>query len=423
MLIGKGQTDRPLTDNEVEQLVTEALAKAPVDGKRVLTIIPDTTRSAPIGPLFRLFAENLLPRVAKLDFLVALGTHQPLPDEAIFKHVGITREERETKFKAIDFYNHEWDNPDTLKTIGVLTADEIEEISGGLMREEVPIALNKMIFDYDHLFTIGPTFPHEVVGFSGGNKYFFPGIGGAEFINFFHWLGAVITNPMINGTKYTPVRKVVDRAAKFIDVPRTFFSLVVFFHKLHGLYISSPEEAWSHAADLSDKLHIVYKDRPFKQVLGIAPEMYDDLWTGGKVMYKLEPVIADGGELIIYAPHITEISYTHGKILREIGYHTRDYFLKQMDKFEGVPRGLIAHSTHVKGIGHFENGTEKPRVNVVLATGIDEETCKKINMGYRDPATINPEDYANREDEGVLLVRKAGEMLYRLADGSVPEIK
>jgi hypothetical protein len=40
--------------------------------------------------------------------------------------------------------------------------------------------------------------------------------------------------------------------------------------------------------------------------------------------------------------------------------------------------------------------------------------CEAINLGYRDPATINPSDFQNRESEGVLYVPKAGEMLYRL---------
>ena len=74
-----------------------------------------------------------------------------------------------------------------------------------------------------------------------------------------------------------------------------------------------------------------------------------------------------------------------------------------------------AFSTHVRGIGTFEDGVEKCRVQVTLATGIPEDVCEKINLGYRDPATIDVEDFANREDEGMLLVRKAGEMLYHFA--------
>ena len=198
--------------------------------------------------------------------------------------------------------------------------------------------------------------------------------------------------------------------------------ITALFADLKGLYIGTPEEAYSAAADLSDKLHIIYKPRAYDRVLSMAPKMYDDVWTGGKCMYKLEPVVADGGELVIYAPHVDEISYTHGAVLDRIGYHVRDYFLKQMDRFAGVPRGVMAHSTHVKGIGTFEGGVETPRVEVVLATQIPEERCRQVNLGYRDPDSIDVEEYRDREDEGILLVPKAGEMLHRLADGSVPRI-
>jgi nickel-dependent lactate racemase len=230
----------------------------------------------------------------------------------------------------------------------------------------------------------------------------------------FHWLGALITNPVIIGKKYTPVRAVVDAAAALLPIPRLCMSLVVEGYSLSGLYCGSPEDAWSAAADLSDKIHITYKERSFTHVLSCAPAMYDELWVGGKCTYKLEPVVADGGQLIIYAPHIKEISVTHGRIIEQIGYHVRDYFVKQMDHFKDYPKGVVAHSTHVKGIGTYENGLEQPRMEVVLATGIPEETCRKVNLGYCDPASIKLEEWKNREEEGILYVPKAGEVLYRL---------
>jgi nickel-dependent lactate racemase len=282
------------------------------------------------------------------------------------------------------------------------------------MEEEVNITINKMVFDYDILMIIGPTFPHEVVGFSGGNKYLFPGIAGHEIIDMFHWLGALISNPNIIGHMDTPVRKVIDKAVTFLPMERICLSLVVKQEGLAGLYIGSPEDAWRSAAKLSDTIHIIYRDHPYQKVLSCAPTMYEDLWTGGKCMYKLEPVVADGGELIIYAPHIKEVSVTHGDIIEKIGYHTRDYFVKQMEKFSDIPGGVMAHSTHVKGIGSFDDGIEKPRINVVLATGIPEEICRKINLGYRDPNSINIEEWKDKEDEGILYIPKAGEWLYRL---------
>ena len=415
-VIGRGySTGRSMETAEIEDLCVQGFDSMLLNSdQRVLVIIPDGTRTVPLDVMFPIFYKHLGGRVKDLHFLIALGTHQPMSEEKIAERVGFSPYALKHEYPLAKIFNHRWDLSDTFAEIGTISAQEIEEISGGLFREELTVTINKMIFDYDHLIILGPTFPHEVIGFSGGNKYFFPGISGNELLHFFHWLGAVISNPRVNGNKWTPPRKVVDRAASFIDVPVTNFDMVEKGGELAGLFIGPTREAWSAAADLSSKLHIKYVDRKYKSVLGVAPKMYDDIWTAGKVMYKLEPVIEQGGELIIFAPHIDEVSYTHGKILDEIGYHCRDYFLGRMDEFEGIPRGIIAHSTHVRGGGTFENGVENCNVKVTLASRIPEERCRKINLGYRDPDTIDIDEWMNREDEGVLFVPKAGETLYRM---------
>ena len=415
-MTGKGSPKVPLTHAEVREICAEFVEREGLAGKRVLAIIPDQTRSGPIDMMFRVLYELLHPRAGKLDFLIALGTHPPMTEEAIDIRLGLAQGERAAKFSGTRIFNHHWNDPSRLAEIGTISEEKVEEISHGLMREPVRVTINRLVFDYDVLLIIGPTFPHEVVGFSGGNKYLFPGISGPEIIDMFHWLGALITNPVIIGRKYTPVRVVVDTAAAMLPVRRLCMSLVVHGPGLAGLFCGTPEEAWSSAADLSDAVHIVYKDRPYASVLSCAPAMYDELWVGGKATYKLEPVVADGGELIIYAPHIKEISVTHGKLIERVGYHVRDYFLRQMDRFAEVPRGVLAHSTHVKGIGTYDKGQERPRINVILATGIPEETCRRINLGYRDPARIDEEKWKARETEGILHVPKAGEILYRLRD-------
>jgi nickel-dependent lactate racemase len=428
MVMGKGYRERNLSEQEVRDVVEKGLEGLAPEGKRILVIIPDLTRTAPIPLFFRLFHELIGPstssgcQAAALDYLVALGTHPYLSEEELNRRVGITAEERREKYAEVNVFNHEWRDPQTFRVIGTIPAAEIEAITAGLMSEDVEVKINKCLFAYDQLIICGPVFPHEVVGFSGGNKYFFPGIATGEIINFTHWLGAVITSMEIMGHKQTPVRKVIDRAASFIDVPTTCFAFVVKEKELAGLYFGTAEEAWSAAADLSSELHIRYLDHPFEQVLSVMPEMYDDLWTGAKGMYKVEPVVADGGEVIIYAPHITEVSYTWGEIIDRIGYHVRDYFLAQMERFEGLPRGVMAHSTHLRGVGTYapQTGMERPRIKVTLATGIPEERCRRINLGYRDPDTIHPEEWANREDESILLVRKAGETLYRLKSARHP---
>jgi nickel-dependent lactate racemase len=414
--IGAGDTNLSITEAQLREIAARALAPLALAAKRVLLIVPDATRTAPVGLLFRVIHDLIGKETKSLDVMIALGTHPPMSEDAMQQRLEITASERATTYKRVRLLNHAWNHAASLAKLGVIPAAEVGELSGGLFKMDVEVAINRAVFDYDQLIIVGPVFPHEVVGFSGGNKYLFPGIGGAAILNFFHWLGAVITNPKIIGHKWTPVRRVVDRAAAMVPTPKFAFCMVVKGNGLAGLYAGTPEAAWSKAADLSDKIHIVYKDRPFHTVLSCAPSMYDEIWVGGKCMYKLEPVVADGGELIIYAPHIRDISLTHGALIERIGYHTRDYFLGQWDKFKNEPWGILAHATHVRGVGTYENGIEKPRIRVTLATQIPEETCRRINLGYRDPRSIKVADYENREPEGILCVPKAGEVLFRLKD-------
>jgi lactate racemase len=414
-VIEQKSKDGFVSDEQAREAIGEFFARNDYAGKRILLIIPDNTRSGPVGDIFKIIYDFLAGKAKAIHILVALGTHQPLTEEQICTRLGITAAERCSKYAQVRFFNHKWERPDTFTFVGRILADEIEKITGGLFREEVNVAINKLVFEYDEFFIICPVFPHEVVGFSGGHKYIFPGIAGSEIINFFHWLGAVITIPAIIGNKWTPTRQVVEKAASLIKVPRKLFAIVSVDNQLKGLFIGDCKEAWEKAADLSKDVHIIYKDKPYQTILGEAPRMYDDIWTAAKVAYKLDPILADDGTLIIYAPHITEISYTYGKFLDKIGYHTLDYFLKQMDKFAGIPRSAMAHSTHVKGLGTYVNGVERPRTNVVLATGISKERCEKVNLGYMNPVDINIADYENREDEGILVVRHAGETLHWLS--------
>ena len=419
ILSGRGAANRLLTWEEARAVTADALAVEPIEGKRVLVIIPDQTRSGPLPFFFRLFCELLKPRASRLDFLVALGTHPPLGEDAMNRLLGISREERAGKYAGVGVHNHHWERPETFQETGVIPADEISNLSGGLMREEVRVAVNRMALDADRVIIWGPVFPHEVVGFSGGHKYFFPGIGGREIIDFTHWLGAVITSRKIIGTRDTPVRRVIERAAGLTGVKALGFSAVARGERdLIGLFAGEPFAAWTAAAELSAREHIKYVDRPFSRALAVMPEMYGDLWTGAKGMYKLEPAMADGGEVVIYAPQIRELSSVHGRLIEQVGYHVRDYFLAQADRFSGVSRCVLAHSTHLRGAGTFEGGVERPRVKVTLATSIPPGLCAKIGLGYLEPASVKFEEWQNREAEGILFVPRAGETLYRLREKS-----
>jgi lactate racemase len=414
MMVGNDAIPRPTMEEEIYDLSERALASLALEGRRVLVIIPDTTRHAELPVFFRILGRILGPKVTVLDYLIATGTHHPLELDAVLRHVGITPDEYKTKYTKTKFFNHSHNDPAQLRTIGRIPASEMSELSAGLFSDAVDITINKRIFDYDHLILVSPVVPHETVGFAGGNKYFFPGIGGEEIIETFHWIGALLTNPVVNGVKDTLVRRVINRSASLISVPRTCFAFVVDDHAVTSLHIGSPEEAWEKAAERSAKVHIKYVDHAFDKVLGIAPPIYEDIWVAGKVMYKHEPIIADGGEVIIYAPHINEISYTHGKEILKVGYHIRDYFVRQWAKFAGTSKLIMAHSTNVRGTGTFEGGVERPRINVTLATSIPAEVCRAVNLGFVDYRSIDVAEWKAKQNGDLLVVENAGQLLYRL---------
>jgi nickel-dependent lactate racemase len=418
MVIETFQRERALSDTEIREVLAEGLGTLDLDGKRVLVVIPDGTRTAPIGLLFGLLGDVLGSKVEALDYLIALGTHPPMDDAAKGRLLDTTVVEGKAGSSRI--FNHRWESPETFANLGTIPASEVAAATDGKMEMDISVRINQLVGDedgntpYDHILVCGPVFPHEVAGFSGGNKYFVPGVAGQEVIDATHWVGALVTSQSIIGVRETPVRRLIDRAASFIPTPRSLIALVMHGQDLRGVYMGDMEHAWRKATELSAELDIVWVDRPFKRVLSVMPEMYDDIWTGAKGMYKLEPAVADGGEVVIYAPHITEVSYVHGHHLDQIGYHVRDYFVAQWEKFKNIPWGVLAHSTHLRGDGSYVDGVERPRIDVTLATGIPRERCEAIGLGYLDPAEVDPEEWANREDEGVLLVRRAGEQLYRL---------
>lgn len=400
----------------IRQILHTGLSEDFVD-QNVLVLIPDHTRSIPLTELFQWLVEALR-QARHLDFMVALGTHPPLSTYQLNHLVGITATERATSLQHIGLLNHAWDSADELTQIGTLSKDQIQVIAGEAwhpsLGDDVPVKINRKVLEYDHVLILGPTFPHEVVGFSGGAKYIFPGISGPEMINTTHWLGALVGITDTIGVSDTPVREVIHAALAHMPRPVTLIAVVVVGDELTGMFIGDPIASWKAAADLSSRQHILWYDKPFQQVLSWAPPMYDELWTGAKAVYKLDPVVADGGEVIIYAPHLRVVSRAHGKYIYEIGYHCLEYYLIQWNRFRHIPLSVLAHSTHVRGRGRFAAGIEYPRVKVTLASQISPEDCARLSLDYLDPYKIDVAQWQTRENDGILFVPKAGEMLYRV---------
>jgi nickel-dependent lactate racemase len=438
-----GGPDGTLSDDEVTQFVVEQLAARDLDGRSVCVIVPDATRACPLPLLVRAVHRALTGRVSRLTVLIALGTHGAMDEQALAGHLGYDAGRLAETYPGTTVVNHEWWKPETFANLGTIPASRVAELSGGRLSLDVEVSLNRAVVDHDVALVVGPVLPHEVVGMSGGNKYFFPGVAGQRIIDVSHWLGALITSAEIIGTTgLTPVRALINEGAALIPAEKLAFSVVTAAGPapasgpqpsagsgdggpdgevnrpahpvaLHSISFGDPIASWASAAEVSAATHVTYLDAPVRRVLSVVPPMYAEIWTGAKGFYKVEPVVADGGEVILYAPHITEIAASHPQI-HEIGYHCRDYFARQWDRFSQIHWGVLAHSTHLRGAGTYDpdTGEERLRVQVTLATGIPEDVCRSVNLGYLDPASV---DVAGFEaDPETLVVPDAGEILFRL---------
>ncbi|HYI53724.1 MAG TPA: lactate racemase domain-containing protein, partial [Microlunatus sp.] len=386
-----GGPGQQLSAAEVTDFVTQALGEADLDDKRVCLVVPDATRTCPLPLLLRAARDALTGRARSVTVVIALGTHQGMDEAHLAQHLGYQAGELDQTYPGWTILNHESWLPETFTSLGTIGADRLTELTGGLMHDtSVEVRINRHVADADVAIVVGPVFPHEVVGFSGGNKYFFPGVSGPELIDLSHWVGALITSAEMIGTRgVTPVRALINEAATMIPAQRLALCLVVASgtDTLHSIAFGTPEDAWAASAEVSAQTHVTYRERPVRRVLSIMPTKYEDIWTAAKGFYKLEPIVADGGEVIIYAPHITQVSVMHPQIA-EIGYHCRDYFLGQWEQFRDRPWGDLAHSTHLRGQGTWTpEAGERNRVTVTLATGIPEQIVRSVNLNYLDPTT------------------------------------
>ncbi len=402
-----------MNDDEIRRLFQAQVPAWIQPRERILLVVPDTTRTAPIARLIGLLYPFLLEAGAEVTILVALGTHPPLSEDVLRTHLGLDRLPPPGR-GGPRVLNHAWNDPGQLLEFAELTADEVRQLSGGLMSERVPLRLNRAIAEADRMLILNPVFPHELVGFSGGSKYLYPGISGPDMISIVHWLGALRGASKTIGLIDTPSRRVLNAAALKTPIPVHGLSFVYHHGEVVAFEAGELNAAWRRAAEVSARVHVIYKQRPFRQVLACCPAMYPDLWTGGKCVYKCEPVVEDGGELIVYAPHVRCFSEVHDATITSLGYHLRDYFLAHPDRYGTASRAIMAYCVIVKGDGAYRDGVEYPRIRVTFATQIPRQTCEAAGIGYADPSQIDLAAWKNREDEGILCVEHAGEMLYRL---------
>jgi lactate racemase len=413
-----GGPHQHVTADDLDELVRAGLSEVDVAGLDVVLVVPDGTRSCPL-PLLVGTVHRHLGEARSVTAVIALGTHSYMEPAEIDRLFGVGGEGQPTMAQAypgLRVVNHEWADPDQLVSVGRIPGARIAELSEGRLTQEADIVINRHVVESDVAIVIGPVFPHEVVGISGGNKYFIPGVASQEFIDMTHWVGALITSSEIIGTTgITPVRAMINEGAALIPTRRLALCCVVESGtgELEAAAFGTPEDAWAATAQVAAQTHVTYVDEPFQRVLSVIPERYEDIWTAAKGFYKTEPAVADGGEVVIYAPHVTEVSETHPEIY-EIGYHCRDYFVKQWERFRDIHWGVLAHSTHLRGQGTYDaaTGEESLRVRVTLATRIPPEVCERINVGYLDPDTVDVAAW--ERDPHTTVVPNAGEVLFRL---------
>src|SRR5579885_2612771 len=223
--LSKRAADSGLAREETREFVADSASTLNIGGKRVLIIIPDGTRTMPMPLMFELLQQEVATRASACDYLIALGTHQPMSEAQLSGHFGAPV--HNGKCGSARIFNHGWDLPETFDEIGTIPASDVQVVSRGLLSEPIHIRINRMLFDYDQVLICGPVFPHEVVGFSGGNKYLFPGVSTGEMIHHTHWLGALLGSYNIIGTYNTPVRTLIDLAAEKVSVPVACLALVL----------------------------------------------------------------------------------------------------------------------------------------------------------------------------------------------------
>ena len=412
-VVGRGAAEVALEPAELREIVREALFD--IDrGERVLAIIADKTRDDNTPTLFPFAAAVLAERgVQQFDVLVAQGTHGAMSDADKLAKIG-------SALPFSNIFDHQWDKTEELVTIGELEGDRVSELTGGLIDRPIELRINRLLREglYDSVLIFGGTVPHEVAGFAGGAKYFFPGVAGPELTHATHWLAALATVEKIIGRVETPTRHLIEAAADFVPSRVISFTSVVTRDaanelQTHALFAGDFRGALRQAVEVSRHVHIKYTGRKYNRVAALLDEHYDELWVGGKASYRLGPVIEEGGELIIYAPHLTRLSDTHGYLIERYGYAPLEVVRELLEQSAELKENLCvaAHLTQVAYAGRSNSeGRVVPRYHITMATGIDEATCRRVNLGFMDHRAFRRADYEN--DSDTLIVERAGQDLY-----------
>lgn len=414
-VVGAGSPTADLSPSDLREILVEALSGIP-HGSSVLAIVADKTRDDNTHILLPLAAQILEEhKIVKLDALIAQGTHSPMTEGEKRAKVGANTTAPIPALGQV--YDHDWAKPETLVTIGKLSSEKVRQLTGGLIERDIDLKVNKLLVQYDTILIFGTTVPHEVAGFSGGAKYFFPGVAGPELTHATHWLGALASIEKVIGQVETPTRHLFEAAADFILAKVISLNSVVSRDhgrlRTHALFCGDFREAVRQAADVSRHVHIKYTGRKYRRIIALLDEHLEDMWVGGKASYRLGPIIEEGGELIIYAPHMKSVSDVHGELIKKYGYMPLERVRELVATSAELKQNLCvaAHLAHVSFAGRLTpEGEIVPRYAITLSSAIPEDICRQINLGYLDPAKFQRKNYEG--DPDTLIVENAGRDLY-----------
>lgn len=355
LLYGKGSPAEDFSEPDLKAALYEALGS--LGGReRVLVIPPDFTRChSQAGPLTKMAWEYYGKSLT--DILPAIGTHYPMtPDEigGMFRGVPIEL-----------FRHHDWRKG--ISTLGTVPSDFVRKVSEGMVDYEIPIQVDRLIAQgkHDLILSIGQVVPHEVVGMANYNKNVFVGTGGAEGINKTHFLGAAYGMERIMGRAATPVRSVLNYGSDNFaaGIPIVYVLTVVAKDgdgklAVRGLYIGDEIECFNAAAALSLRVNFELLEKPLRKVVVyLDPSEFRSTWLGNKSIYRTRMAIADGGELIVLAPGLSQFGEdpTIDKLIRKYGYAGTPEILELVKKNEDLRQnlGAAAHLIHGSSEGRF----------------------------------------------------------------------
>lgn len=348
------------TDNITPQEVRAAL-KQVFDGmgpkRRVMAIPPDFTRfNSYAGPITEIVYDYYGDTLT--DVMPALGTHSPMTPEQIktmFGHV-----------PADKFRVHDWRHD--VRTIGTIPSEYVKEVSEGRLDYEMQAQVNKLLLDpsFDLILSIGQVVPHEVIGMANYTKNIFVGVGGSDFINKSHFIGATYGMERIMGSAKSPVRDVFEYAKVHFaqNIPIVYVLTVRGKDEktgemiTQGLFIGDDFECFQKAADLSLETNFIMVDHQIKKcIVYLDPEEFKSTWLGNKSVYRTRMALADDAELIVLAPALKEFGEdkTIDELIRKYGYKGTPHTLKCTNENADLQAnlGASAHLIHGSSEGRF----------------------------------------------------------------------